>query len=163
MNQQAPVPESAFAHPRTFGYAGTVKTELRSMAIVLVPLLLVGGFLIWFLLGAALAIASLDPVVARLIAAAVTLAVMGVLALLRIRQMSTKVRTMSITVDARGITQRDPHATRFLAWNEVTSAEHAADLATVRRRADSLRMGAPRRLASHPLGRSSPSVFSVPV
>ncbi len=162
--------QNRFAQPQTFRYAGSVKGEIATFGCVLIPLFLIAGFLIWLLLTGLvhMMLSDLPFLSAQLIGGALVLIVMGVLGYFRVRQMSHKVNTMSITVDAHGITQRDPHAIRYLAWSEIVSAEHAADLATVRRSAGSsfrygseVRVGQASNLAIFPVCLLGPGVITV--
>lgn len=108
---------NAFAQAETFEpIAGLTKTTQRAGLVLLVPLAVITWVIVTLILG------GLGLPVAWLFGIVISLAFIVVIYRARGRKLDAMTSGMSLTVDSRGITERNPIATRFVSWEGLREA-----------------------------------------
>ncbi|WP_285727257.1 hypothetical protein [Psychromicrobium xiongbiense] len=150
--------------PRTFPFVWSV-WDTVSQIVVGTILMLVAGVLLWFLLTLPFILWLKLPLeTSRLYAAGIVLVIVAILVFFKVRMLIRSVKGTSLTVDARGITAREPHATRFIAWQDLVAATKVPNIGPYRTPQRRRAINAANVLAaSHPLGLIGHGVLALDV
>lgn len=126
MSQTSFDPTATATVPATWSAADSC----ANVIVRIIPAVLI-AVLSWFLFGLALTAAGLTGIAGKLLAAVMAIALLVLLFWLLSRHTRRQLRTTSFIVDGAGLTFREPHATRRIAWADLVGVGPVAILPSI--------------------------------